>query len=143
MINKITENIDSLSRAILANEIKISDKLILLDLTILLILMENCPNTILDESKPIVESLLKLNNYEKINIKTILGKCWNFLIKINKSVILELHNTLIAFFICNFNIDDYDLNFTTAEFFCFLLDKEENLLANESIAIAIKNQLDQ
>ncbi len=144
MINKLTENLLIYSETLQANSKLLHEKIISLDLKTLLILIENCPNTVNDNLKTILESLIKINNSDNINIRNFLGKCWNSLLNINKNFFFasELFEALIAFFIDSFILQNYELNFTSAEFFSFVLDKEEKLIYNSAVAMAIEAKLD-
>lgn len=70
---------------------------------------------------------------ENIDIRINLGHCWNSLIKNKKELIPELGEILFNFFLNNFKVDNYELNFTAAEFFNFTTDEEEKTSNNEKV----------
>ncbi len=63
--------------------------------------------------------------------------------KHNRNFIDDLYEPLFVFFINNFKIDNYELNFSSAEFFSLVLDEQENLVANDKILKAIENKLNE
>lgn len=99
---------------------------ILLILSTLHVLIDNCPITISQEYKKIAIILLKLSQAENFNIRLNLTNCWNSLIKYNKEIFYESSDQLFTFLILNFKFKNYDLNFSTAELFHFILYVEVN-----------------
>lgn len=106
-------------------------------------MIENCPNAIYDEIKSIAQILLNFNNIDDLKIKITLAHCWYSIIKNNKDVLLEFSDSLIQFFLHNFAEDDYELNFSCAEFFNFLVDENENILSNDKINLLFENRLNE
>jgi len=138
MILKYIQNFTSQMKASIN---KLNEKSILITLSTLQLLIENCPNVIVDDSKSIAECLITLNNIEMENIKKILCPCWNSLLKNDKTLINDLYEHLFIFFINNFKIDNYEIKFSSAEFFSFIVDKEENILSNPNIMSLFQNKL--
>lgn len=120
---------------------RFNEQAILITLSTLHILIENCPNAILEEVRPIAHLLINLNCLESTKIKINLAHCWNSLIKANKEILFELSENLIIYFLDNFKIDSYELNFASAEFFSFVIDEEENILSNDKIKSFLENKL--
>lgn len=112
-------------------------------LSTLHILIDNCPNAILDELKIVSQYLLILNNLENLSVRINLGMCWNSLLKNNKDIIADLYEPLFVFFINNFKVENYELNFSSAEFFCLVLDEQENIIENDKILKAFENRLNE
>ncbi len=108
-------------------------------------LLENCPNSIYNQLKIIAQILFNVNYLEQLNIDNnkIISLCLNSLLKNNKEIMNESYEHLINIFMSNFESDDYDLNFSSAEFFCFVSDKEENIISNTSILQSLENILPQ
>lgn len=106
-------------------------------------MIENCPNAIYEELKIVSQFLLILNNMENLNVRINLGICWNSLLKNNKDFIADYYEHLFVFFINNFKVDNYELNFSSAEFFCLVLDEQENIIANDKLLKAFENKLNE
>jgi hypothetical protein len=113
----------------------------MITLSTLHILIDNCPNAIFDELKILSKFLIILNNLENINVRINLGMCWNSILKNNKEIIFDLYDYLFAFFINNFKVENYELNFSSAEFFSLVLDEKENIIANDKILKSFENKL--
>lgn len=126
-----------------SNENQINEKSVLVTLSTLHILIDNCPNAIFEELNLISQFLLILNNLEILNVRINLGMCWNSLLKNNKDFIADLYEPLFGFFINNFKVDNYELNFSSAEFFSLVLDEQENIIANDKLLKALECRLNE
>lgn len=122
---------------------QINDKSIMMTLSTLHILIDNCPNAIHEGLKKISQFLIVLNNLENTNVRINLGMCWNSILKSNKDIIFDLYDHLFIFFINNFKVENYELNFSSAEFFSLVLDEQENIIDNEKILKAFENKLNE
>jgi hypothetical protein len=115
------------------NSVVVDEKKILVTLSTLHSLIENCPNVITDDQKKIALVLLKMNQVENFKIRMRLSYCWNSLVRFNKEIFFEISDQLFSFFVMNFKYKDYDLNFSSAEFFHHILNEEENLKPCEKL----------
>lgn len=102
----------------------IEDK-IFTTLSTLHILIDNCPDVISFDQKKIALTLLKMNQVENIKLRMHLAYCWNSLIRFNKEIFFEIPDHLFTFFVLNFNYNDHELNFSSAEFFHYIIDEAE------------------
>ena len=115
----------TLQQILTTNE-KNDESQILVTLSTLHILIDNCPNVISEESKKIALTLLKMNQVDNLKIRMRLSYCWNSLVKFNKEIFFEIPDQLFTFFILNFKFKDHDLNFSTVEFFHHIITEEES-----------------
>jgi hypothetical protein len=105
---------------------KLDENKILITLSTLHSLIDNCPNVISNDHKKIALTLLKMNQVENLKIRMHLSNCWNSLVRFNKEIFFEIPDQLFTFFVLNFKYQDHDLNFSSAEFFHHVIDAEEN-----------------
>jgi hypothetical protein len=106
-------------------ELGVDENKILVTLSTLHILIDNCPKVISNDHKKIALLLLLMNQVENLKIRICLSNCWNSLIILNKEIFFEISDQLFSFFLINFNYKNYDLNFSSAEFFYHILYGEE------------------
>lgn len=109
--------------------VNLNENKILVTLSTLHILIENCPNVIFNDQKKIALVLLKMNQVENLKIRMRLSHCWNSLVRLNKEIFFEISDQLFSFFVINYKYNDYDLNFSSAEFFHHIINEEENAKA--------------
>lgn len=107
------------------NYLNLNENKILLTISTLHILIENCPNAISEEKQKIGILLQKFNQQENLKIRSRLSFCWNSLIKFNKEIFFEFSDDLFSFFIKNFHYKDYDLSFSSVEFFYSIIEETE------------------
>ena len=106
---------------------------ILITLSTLQILIDNCPNVISYDHKNIALTLLKMNQLENLKIRMRLSYCWNSLVRFKKEIFFEIPDQLFTFFVSNFKYKDHDLSFSSAEFFHHIIDEEENVQPCEKL----------
>jgi len=119
----------------------INENSILMTLSILNSLIENCPNAIFNEKKIISQCLIEMIDLENLDIRISLGISLNSLLRNNKDLLKDLHEKLFIFFFNNIKITNYELNLTSAEFFLYILDEEENIIADNYILKSFENFL--
>ena len=116
---------------------------VILSLTALHILLENCSNSLKVIINNISLSLLSIGNSKNYSIRYRLGRCWLVLVKLNKEILLEFANTLFEFFYENLSVEYYEMNFTACEFFLFVIEELENkksdLFKNKHITQSLLN----
>lgn len=143
LLQLLIEFIQKIISVIGAKDAEINEKITLMVLSTLHSLIDNCPNAIIEELKILSQFLINLRNIGNINIRINIGMCWNSLLKNNKELILDIFDNLFSFFIDNFKVENYELNFTSAEFFSFILDENENIIDNEKIQKLFENKLNE
>lgn len=100
---------------------------LLVTLSTLHILIDNCPNVISNDHKKIALILLKMNQVENMKIRMHLSYCWNSLIRFNKEIFYEIPDQLFTFFVLNFKFKDHELSFSSSEFFHHILYDDEEI----------------
>ncbi len=111
---------------------KIKPELVTLVLNNLYLLIENCPNLVNEEIDKIVDTLLSLNECNNFQTRYHLGRCWLSILKIKKEILSSILDSLFAFFIGNFSVENYQMNFTSSEFFSMLIQSDEKNSENET-----------
>jgi hypothetical protein len=100
---------------------------LLITLSTLHIIIDNCPNVISNDHKKIAISLLKMNQIENMKIRMHLSYCWNSLVRFNKEIFYEIPDQLYSFFVFNFKFKDHELSFSSAEFFHLIFCDDEEV----------------
>lgn len=111
----------------------VDENKILITLSTLHILIDNCPNVITNEYKKIALTLLKVSQIENLKIRMRLAYCWNSLVRFNKEIFYEIPDQIFSFFVLNFKYKDHDLSFSSAEFFHYIIDEEDTNSPNEKL----------
>jgi hypothetical protein len=71
-----------------------------------------------------------------------LSRCWLSITRIRQDLSIKFIEHLFEFFIFNLSMENYEINFTAAEFICSLVDDEEKeLIKNEQISKALEKNL--
>lgn len=143
LLQRILEFLQKIVESTRTKETEINEKSTLILFSTLHILIDNCPNAIIEELNNLSQFLLDLNRIENINIRITIGMCWNSLLKNNKELIVDIYDHVFSFFIDNFKVENYELNFTSVEFFSFILDENENIIDNEKIQKSFENKLNE
>ena len=106
-----------------------NEKLIILVFTTMYFLLESCPTTMNEQLENITRVLISLKDSQSIQIRYHLGRCWLTIVRMNKETLSSyktLTQILFPFFMNNFSVEYYEMNFISAEFFLILVEKEGN-----------------
>lgn len=85
-----------------------------------------------------------MHQVQDLNARFRIGRCWLIIIRIRKEVLNELLTQLFEFFLQNFSVEQYEMNFTSAEFFLYLVDEEdEDIIKTDKVFNSLKASLKQ
>jgi hypothetical protein len=88
--------------------------------------------------------LLILSEKKTPHVRFRIGRCWLIIIRINGDILVNNFEKLFSFFYENLLAENYEMNFTAAEFFLYLVDDEEdNFVKNTYIFSTLQNNLKQ
>lgn len=89
------------------------------------ILLENCPDALDIHAENIANVLLNFNNFENCSLRFKVGRCWISIIKLRKDIFNQFCETLFDFFTDNLSKEAYEMNFTAAEFYLFVIEEDD------------------
>jgi hypothetical protein len=83
-----------------------------------------------------------MHDLSNVKIRFNIGRCWLIIVRISKSILFSGFESLYKFFYDNLTVENYEMNFISAEFFLYLVDEEEeDLIKNSQVSTIIKNNL--
>jgi hypothetical protein len=126
---KLTNYLDSI---ICQLEQDKSEKLIILVLTTIYILLENCPEAMTNSIETVSTSLIKLQNWKNFAINFRIGRCWLSIIKLRRDVFLRFFDKLFIFFTENLSVEYYEMNFTASEFYLHIIEEDKGKLLSKN-----------
>jgi hypothetical protein len=81
-----------------------------------------------------------MHEIANLKIRFRIGRCWLIIVRISKSILFNAFERLYKFFFVNMTAEDYEMNFTSAEFFLYLVDEEEeDIIKNNKISTILQN----
>jgi hypothetical protein len=99
-----------------------NESLITLTLATLYVLLESCPNVMSENLDHVINVLSTLSVSQNLQTRYHLGRCWLCILRMKKDIIFSLNAHLFPFFMNNFSVDYYEMNFTSAEFFLMIIE---------------------
>jgi hypothetical protein len=121
---------------------KTNQDLLIMVLSTVYVLLENCPNKMSDDLGILVKILFNLHSSQNLGTRYHLGKCWLAIIRMKKEILLETFENLFNFFLNNFTVEHYEMNFISAEFFLVIVEEnEEELIKEEIVSNVLQNNL--
>jgi hypothetical protein len=89
--------------------------------------------------------LIGLHKNQVPSVRFRIGRCWLIIIRLNKDLLIAKYIDLFSFFYENLSVENYEMNFTGAEFFLYLVDEEEDEAAikNKFVCTTLENNLKQ
>jgi len=116
--------------------------LMIIVLTSLYILLENCSTVLNNIVDYISTTLLELINCRNSSVRYRVGRCWLSLINIKNGVLYTntISNRLFNFFTENLSVESYQMNFTAAEFYLCIVTQDE-FLKNQQVMNFLQTNL--
>jgi hypothetical protein len=88
--------------------------------------------------------LIGLHKVKSTSLRFRIGRCWLIILRIHNDTLLTKFEALFAFFYESFTVENYEMNFTAAEFFLFIIDdEEEGFVKNNHISSTLQHNLKQ
>jgi len=127
---------------VVTNLDKTNQDLLVMVLSTVYVLLENCPNKMSDDLGILVKILFNLHSSQNLSTRYQLGKCWLAIVRMKKEILIESFENLFNFFLHNFTVEHYEMNFISAEFFMVIIEEnEEELIKEEIVANVLQNNL--
>lgn len=128
-MQEIISYIESCIYKISTNE-EFDENKICLILSILHVMIENCPNLIANIFKQIAMNLVEFSiqiKFKTLKIHLRLTNCWNSLIRFKKELFFDsmINDSLFSFLLNNFKFKNYDISFISMQLLHFIIFEED------------------
>jgi hypothetical protein len=83
-----------------------------------------------------------MHEISNTKIRFKIGRCWLIIVRISKTILFSAFERLYQFFHNNLAVENYEINFISAEFMLYLVDEEEeDLIKNSQVNMMLQNNL--